>query len=371
MSERPFSDKFDIVGSFLPSPELIEARNAFDAGRIDATAMRSAEDKAIASLVERQLKAGLPFVTSGELRRRVWNKDFYFGLGGIEKGRVEADALRQNLPAFADLMLFKAPISYNPEHPFFNDFKFLYHAAAGRAQVRQTIPSPADLYLEILTITDDDPGRVYPSPETLIDDIAGAYRETIRGFYNLGCRHLQLDDTAAGQLADSSFLNTLILGGINPVKVQNDIITLLNKSVEGLPADMGISLFVSGGANVVPAWRSEDTPDNVLANLLRNVNIRHFFLPFSPSEPEQLDILRFLRPGSIVTLGLLSAHMPFSDKIPYVRNAIEHARQYLPAEAISISPTSGFKLSSFAERGLTEEDQWHKIDQLRSIAADL
>lgn len=64
-------------------------------------------------------------------------------------------------------MLFKAPISYNPEHPFFNDFKFLYHAAAGRAQVRQTIPSPADLYLEILTITDDDPGQVYPSPKRL------------------------------------------------------------------------------------------------------------------------------------------------------------------------------------------------------------
>lgn len=114
MSLRPFSDKFDIVGSFLPSEELIAARNAFDAGQIDAANMRRAEDKAIAELVERQLKAGLPFVTSGELRRRVWNKDFYFGLGGIEKERIETSALRQNLPAFADLMIFKSRISYNP-----------------------------------------------------------------------------------------------------------------------------------------------------------------------------------------------------------------------------------------------------------------
>ena len=371
MSIRPFSDKFDIVGSFLPSPELIEARNAFDAGHIDAARMRQAEDKAIAELVERQLKAGLPYVTSGELRRRVWNKDFYFGLGGIEKDRVENGALRQNLPAFADLMIFAAPISYNPGHPFFNDFKFLLDTAAGRAQVRQTIPSPADLYLEILTITDDDPGRVYPSPNTLIDDIASAYRATIARFYELGCRHLQLDDTAAGQLSDSTFLNNLIRGGIDPVKLQADIITLINKSVEGLPADMGISLFLSGGANVVPSWRIDDTPDNIMPNLLRNVSIRHFFLPFSPSEPEQIEILQYLHPGSIVTLGLLSAHMPFSDKIPYVKNVIEKAKQYLPDEAITISPTSGFKLSSFAERGLTEEDQWHKIDQLRSIAAEI
>lgn len=371
MSARSLSDKFDIVGSFLPSPSLIEARRMFDAGQIDAAQMRRAEDEAITALVERQIKAGLPYVTSGELRRRVWNKDFYFGLGGIEKDRVESDALRQNLPAFADLMIFAAPISYNPNHPFFADFKFLYNAAAGRAQVRQTIPSPADLYLEILTITDDNPDRVYPSPETLIDDIAAAYRATIMRFYELGCRHLQIDDSAAGQLCDTTFLNSLIRGGIDPVRLENDIIRLLNKSIEGLPADMGISLYLSAGPNVVPAWRTDDAPDNIMANLLRNVNIRHFFLPFSPSEPEQIDILRFLHPGSIVTLGLLSAHMPFSDKIPYVKHSIEHARQYLPADAISISPTSGFKLSSFAERGLTEEDQWHKIEQLRTIAAEI
>lgn len=237
--------------------------------------------------------------------------------------------------------------------------------------MRQTIPSPTDLYLEILTITDDDPGRVYPSPETLIDDIAAAYRATIIRFYELGCRHLQLDDTAAGQLADPTFLNDLIRGGFDPIKLQDNIITLINKSIEGIPADMGISLYVSGGANVVPFWNAANTTDNIMPKLLHDTNVHHFFLPFSPSEPEQIEILRFLRPGSIVTLGLLSAHMPFSDKIPYVHNAIEIAHRYLPSEAISISPTSGFKLSSFAERGLTEEDKWHKIEQLRSIAAEL
>ena len=43
MSARSLSDKFDIVGSFLPSPALIEARRLFDAGQIDAAQMRRAD----------------------------------------------------------------------------------------------------------------------------------------------------------------------------------------------------------------------------------------------------------------------------------------------------------------------------------------
>lgn len=110
--------KVDIVGSFLLPDELMEARSRYDYGATDRQRFESIENEAVARLVEDQLAAGLTEVTSGEFRRRQWDKDFWFGLNGISCERVESGHIYQPLDPFTDMMRFIGRISYNPDHPF-------------------------------------------------------------------------------------------------------------------------------------------------------------------------------------------------------------------------------------------------------------
>src|SRR5215831_820996 len=75
----------DHVGSLLRPPELLAAREALAAGRIDAARLRAVEDEAIAGAVAMQADVGLASATDGEFRRASWHMDFIYQLGGISK----------------------------------------------------------------------------------------------------------------------------------------------------------------------------------------------------------------------------------------------------------------------------------------------
>lgn len=78
--------------------------------------------------------------------------------------------------------------------------------------------------------------------------------------------------------------------------------------------------------------------------------------------------MRHVPAGRKVVLGVVDAHSPFPDATGHIRAFVEVARRHIGEESLSISPKTGFKLSSYIGRGLTYEDQWHKLAHLRTIA---
>ena len=66
----------DVVGSFLRPKELLDARHAFQAGKLDRASLTALEDRLIKDLVEKEVKNGLKAVTDGEFRRSFWHLDF-------------------------------------------------------------------------------------------------------------------------------------------------------------------------------------------------------------------------------------------------------------------------------------------------------
>ena len=56
----------DVVGSFLRPKELLDARHAFQAGKLDRASLTALEDRLIKDLVEKEVKNGLKAVTDGE-----------------------------------------------------------------------------------------------------------------------------------------------------------------------------------------------------------------------------------------------------------------------------------------------------------------
>lgn len=358
--------KIDIVGSFLPPESLTNARRTADNGHIDMTVLKQAENEAIKDLVERQINAGLNETTSGELRLNYWDKDFYFGLKGITKVNFDSGHVYQNVESSTDLLRITDRIGFNPEHPFFEDFRFLSETTGKRAGQRQVLPSPANLYLEILSMSNGNTCKIYTDEATLIQDIVSAYNSTIMHFYSLGCRHLQFDDIACGLMCEDNYTKRLLQGGVNLIGLHETIVHLINSSLAGLPADMEISIYLSGGDTIIPEWEFITYPDNIMPKILSRANVNKFFMPFDIKNPYQIEVLRHVGDDKKVVLGLADAHSPFPDDIDAIRATISAAERIVPAANLSVSHKTGFKLSTFETRGLTYEDQWRKLSLLKT-----
>ncbi|MGM9803257.1 MAG: hypothetical protein ACI308_03685 [Muribaculaceae bacterium] len=363
--------RIDCVGSFLPPERLIAAHSQYSMGVIDYMHLRIIEDYTIENLVEREIEMGLADVTSGEFRRNQWDKDFWYGFKGIRCERVESGRVYQPIDPFTDLMRFIGRISYNPEHPFFDDFAFLSKVVNGRANCRQTIPSPANLYLEMLAMTDGYPELMCGGADNLLSDIANAYNKTIMHFYEIGCRHLQIDDTACGLLCETNYTKRLLQGGVDLIALHEQIIGLLNQAIADIPTEMELSIYLSGGDIIVPEWEYLTFPDNIMPKVLSRVNVNKFFMPFDVNNPYQFEVLQHVPEGKKVVLGLADAHSPYSESAHDIIHACDIVAKYISPCHLSVSPKTGFKLSSYASRGLTYEYQWQKLAQLKAVLSTI
>ena len=359
--------EFDVIGIYLPPTELNSARAEYEHGQFSADRLKEIENNAVLDIIERQLECGLTVVTSGGIRWKHWNKDFFFGLSGISKERLDSGHLYSVDTNFTDLIRFSGRISFNPSHPYFDDFKFMADAVGERAVCRQIIPSPTELYMQILLISDGHPERIYPDAENLVSDITDAYRKTIIRLYELGCRSIVFDDTVCGCLCEDNFAKKLLQGGVDIISLQNILIELINGSFAETPSDIEKAVYLSGGATIVPEWEYIKYPDNIMPRILSEVNADKFFMPFETTDDYSIEILSHLPEGKKIVMGLIDAHSPFPDDEDAIIRFAGKAKRYVNPVFWAISPKTGFNLSSYALRGLQYNDQWSKIKSLKKL----
>ncbi len=360
--------KIESIGSFLPNEILIDARKKFCKGLLDDRRLADIENRAVKDIVERQIACGLLYVTSGKLRRNHGTKDFWYGLNGISREDTTSKYVNPPAEDTRDMLHLTGRIAYNPDHPFFKDLIFLHKTVAGRALCRQSLPSPANLLLEIFNLSNGHPERLYTNLDTLVADISDAYRLTVWRLYELGCVSILFDDTACGLMCDDNFTKRLLLGGVDIIRLHRLIIEAINASVADLPDGMETAIYLSGGDNVVPEWEFINYPDNIMPSVLKELNMTKFFLPFDTDNDYSLEILRHVPKGRKVVLGLTEAHSPFSDNTSAISSTILKAMRHIESDCLYISPKTGFMLSNYACRGLTAEDQWRKLSELATFS---
>src|SRR5262245_55715136 len=177
-TKPPF--RADHVGSLLRPPVLLQARDDFAAGRIDAGALRAIEDDAIRAVVQKQEEVGLQSATDGEFRRASWHMDFIYQLDGITKEPGELKVKFHNE---------KGEIEFTPaavhvdgklgvsKTIFGDDFRFVQGAVTKNVP-KLTIPSPSMVHYRGGKAAVDP--RVYPDMDSFWTDLVGAYREQVR-----------------------------------------------------------------------------------------------------------------------------------------------------------------------------------------------
>lgn len=366
-SSNPQSPRVGIVGSFLPPEELELAIEQKKRGEISPEEFARIEDEVIDRLIDREIAEGLTIVTDGEMRRKSWDRDFWEGLDGIERNRIDTGHIYQDEPTRRDLLHFTGRVAYNPEHPFFDKFSHLLEIAKGRAEVRQTMPSPGELYVRLLILSNGDLSKVYPSPETIFDDIAEAYRGTLDELYRRGCRHVQFDSSMWGRLSDPYVERTLLLGGLDPDQITSDLIKVLNLTLNGRPSDLEVTLSIAADETKIPRWNDEREQTR-LKEMLTEVDANSFLLPFDINSPAQLDILSLLPEGKRAILGLVDGSVPGLENVGDIVDCVRVAMRHVPLSLISLSPTCGFKVRDRERQGLNYESQWSKINLLKQAA---
>ena len=366
-TNAPF--RCDIVGSFLRTDVLKQARADFNAGTIDAAQLKTVEDVAIRDLVAKQKAAGLKVVTDGEFRRSYWHLDFMWGLGGIER-RTSREGYRfHDEETTADTAVVVGPIS-GENHPFVEHFKFVQALAGSDHVARQTIPAPIQTFSEVTLDRCDGQQEslrsVYPTDEALFDAIAAAYRTVIADLYAAGCRNIQFDDCTWGIYCDTDFVAKTGMSPVDIQKVSELGVALNNAAIEGAPADLVINTHVCRG-NYHSTYAFEGGYDPVAPYLFAHENVQAFYLEFDTPRAGGFEPLKHVADGKKVVLGLVTSKQPGLEDEETLVARINEAAQYVPLESLYLSPQCGFASCEIGNK-LTEEEQWAKIALIQRVA---
>ena len=362
--------RYDIVGSFLRTPEIKEARADYEAGKITADQLEKAEDEGIEKLVASEKAAGLKAVTDGEYRRAFWHLDFLWGLAGVAKVKAEHFSVAfKGFQPKAETLRIVDKIDFPEDHPFVKHFKFL-KKVAGDADAKQCIPSPSMLHL-ICCVRESNyqPIEIYKDNEQqLYDDIAAAYQKAVKVFYAAGCRYLQLDDTAWGEFCSKEKREAYAARGLDVDAIARKYVEVINKVIEAKPDDMTITMHICRG-NFRSTWSSTGGYEPVAEILFGHCNVDGFFLEYDSDRAGGFEPLRYIGKQKVV-LGLITSKTPELEDKAAIEARIREAAQYVPLEQLSISPQCGF---ASTEEGnlLTEEQEWAKIKLVKEISEEV
>jgi 5-methyltetrahydropteroyltriglutamate--homocysteine methyltransferase len=356
----------DHVGSLLRPPELLVARDEFEAGRIDAAQLAAVEDTAIADAVALQENVGLQSATDGEFRREQWHADFLYSIPGIQRG-----ALGAPLPVYRK----DGQITWTPnatevtdrvrlETPIFGDhFSFLARTVTS-ALPKLTVPSPSMAHFRV-----DLSKSPYTDPDEYRADIAAVYAAEVAGLYELGCRYLQFDDTIFAFLNDPVWRANASAGGLDPDRQHLLNVGVINAALAGKPADMKVTIHMCRG-NYQSAWFSSGGYDFVAEDVFGALAVDGLFLEYDDERSGTFEPLRFVPGDQVVVLGLVTTKTPELESKDALKRRIDEAAKYVDPDRLCISGQCGFA-STVEGNALTIDQERAKLELLVETAREV
>ncbi|GIM91186.1 5-methyltetrahydropteroyltriglutamate--homocysteine S-methyltransferase [Paractinoplanes toevensis] len=354
----------DHVGSLLRPPQLLEARERRATGEIDADELRAVEDDAIRDVVRMQRDVGLRSATDGEFRRTSWHMDFIYRLGGIHRTDEKIQVHFRNADGELDFesaaLVIDEPVRL-VETIFGEDFRFLSSVVEPGVTPKLTIPSPSMVHYRGGRAAIDK--SVYPDEDQFWADLSAAYAAQVAAVAELGCRYLQLDDTSLAYLNDPAQRQLLTERGDDAEHQHLRYIRQINAAIADRPAGLAVTTHMCRG-NFRSSWAAEGGYDFVAEALFNELAVDGFFLEYDDDRSGGFAPLRFVPPGKMVVLGLVTTKSGVLESKDTLKRRIDEAARYVPLEQLCLSPQCGF--SSTVEGNVLTYDQ--EVAKLRLIA---
>jgi 5-methyltetrahydropteroyltriglutamate--homocysteine methyltransferase len=355
----------DHVGSLLRPPALLRARES-----LTGEALREVEDEAIREVVRRQEELGLQAATDGEFRRASWHMDFIYQLGGIGQATGEHITVRFHNEQ-GDLEFTPAAMRVHDkirlDEPIFADhFRFLRDTVT-TAVPKLTIPSPSMVHYRGGPASIDP--DVYPDVEEFWSDLSAAYAEQVRRIGELGCTYLQFDDTSLAYLNDPAQRAELAGRGDDAEHMHLRYIKQINIALAAKPEGMAITTHMCRG-NFRSSWAASGAYDFVAEALFGELAVDGFFLEFDDERSGGFEPLRFVPPGKMVVLGLVTTKRGELESKDALKRRIDEAAKFIDLDQLCLSPQCGFS-STVEGNVLTADEQFAKLALIVETAREV
>jgi 5-methyltetrahydropteroyltriglutamate--homocysteine methyltransferase len=361
----------DHVGSLLRPPALLRAREDHAAGRIDDAELRGVEDEAIREVVGLQRDVGLRSATDGEFRRASWHMDFIYSLDGIS--RVVDETLHVEFRNERGTLEFAPPSLHvdgrvGVSTTVFGDaFAFLKGSVADGQTPKLTIPSPSMVHYRGGRAAIDE--SVYPDMDGFWADLTAAYREEVRRLGELGCTYLQFDDTSLAYLNDPKQREHVREIGGDAEHQHEAYIRHINEALAGRPDGMSVTTHMCRG-NYRSSWVAEGGYDFVAEALFGELEVDGFFMEWDDARSGGFDPLRFVPPGKVVVLGLVTTKRGELEDSEALERRIEEASRYVDLDQLCLSPQCGFS-STVEGNALSADEQTAKLRRIVEVADEV
>jgi len=358
----------DQVGSFLRPKYLLDAREQFAKGEINAEQLRSVEDRAITEIVKFQEDVGLKSITDGEFRRTFFHVDFLQQLGG-----VNADSPYAIEKPDGTLQLSPPKITVVDKVRHVKDiqradFEYLKSQVSPGLTAKVCIPSPTMLHFR------GGRGGIsaehYPELDpAFYEDVAEAYGLELQSLSEAGCTYVQLDDTNLAYLCDEKMREAARQRGDDPDELPHRYAHFINRVVAKKPAGMTLGIHLCRG-NFKSTFAAEGNYEPVAEALLAEMNVDAYFLEYDDERSGDFRPLRFLPKNKLAVLGLVTTKVGVMESKDDLKRRIDEASQYAPLEQLALSPQCGFS-STVHGNNIAVEDQRNKLRLVLEVAEEV
>jgi 5-methyltetrahydropteroyltriglutamate--homocysteine methyltransferase len=263
----------DTVGSLLRPPAVHAARADFQAGKINASALRDIEDAAIRDVVRMQEEVGLPVVTDGEFRRENWLPTL-LGMSGVAKAGLRicsAGRAPKHVPKRVQTI---GKVSA-PQPIVLEDYRFLASLTPRAAKI--TIPSPTRLHFHGGRSAVSETG--YPDIEEFFADVATIYRNEIAALEHAGCRYIQIDDPLMSYFLSPALRQEIVDEGDDPDRRLARYVRLVNDCIRGRGPETTIGIHICRG-NARSSWIAQGAYDGIAEACFAGLDADRFLLEF-------------------------------------------------------------------------------------------
>ena len=351
----------DVVGSLLRTPELLQAQQDREAGRLTQVAFKLVEDRAVDEAIGLQEEAGMPVVTDGEQRRLSfqsqlpaavegfgeWDIDAF--LWGDWKGDEEVGDWSRNRPR----QLGVTGKLRRKRHLSVEEFVYLRGHTSRIPKI--TLPSPS---LWVNFWSPEHSTGAYPTLDSFLADVVDILREEVEELVRLGATYIQIDAPHYPLLLDRRTREFYESQGWTVEQYLQQGIEMDNAVIGDFP-NVTFSFHLCRG-NQGSRWLAEGGYDLISKPIFRGIRADRLMLEYDDERSGTFEPLQDVPDDKTVVLGLVTTKSPRRETVDGLSRRIEEAANYFPLDQLALSPQCGFA-TSIVGNALTVEDEAHKL----------